>query len=124
MAVADLETLWAGIGDSLYGFRVYPHRTAALGHEGSSGWMRRFDFDPGGGGAHVLARRHRPSTCDATVRYFRPAEGGVSHFNYLRDNVLLVSMHLRLVMGALVRLPLLALRRLSGPASTEKSPVP
>jgi glycosyltransferase involved in cell wall biosynthesis len=41
---ANLETLWAGIGDSLYGFRVYP--IAALERVMRyHPWMRRFDFD-------------------------------------------------------------------------------
>jgi hypothetical protein len=47
------------------------------------------------------------------VRYFRPEDGGVSHFRYGRDNVLLTWMHFRLFFGFLVRLPLLAARRLS-----------
>jgi hypothetical protein len=48
----------------------------------------------------------------APVRYFAPAEGGVSHFHYWRDNVLLTSMFLRLFLGFAVRLPLLMARRL------------
>jgi hypothetical protein len=50
----------------------------------------------------------------APVRYFRADEGGVSHFNYWRDNVLLTWMHLRLFIGFLLRLPLLAARRMRG----------
>jgi hypothetical protein len=46
------------------------------------------------------------------VRYFRAEEGGVSHFNYLRDNLLLSWMHLRLFFGFLLRLPVLIPRRL------------
>jgi hypothetical protein len=38
----------------------------------------------------------------------------VSHFNYWRDNVLLTSMHARLLFGFLVRLPRLLARRLAG----------
>jgi hypothetical protein len=38
-------------------------------------------------------------------------EGGVSHFRYLRDNALLISMHVRLVFGFLLRFPLLLIRR-------------
>ena len=45
------------------------------------------------------------------MRYFRTEEGGVSHFNYWRDNALLTWMHLRLFLGFLPRLPLLAARR-------------
>jgi hypothetical protein len=46
------------------------------------------------------------------VRYFRADEGGVSHFNYLRDNLLLTWMHTRLVFGFLFRLPLLLARKI------------
>ena len=42
---ANLETLWAGIGDSLYGFRVYPIAPLRRVMH-SQRWMRRFDFDP------------------------------------------------------------------------------
>ena len=41
---ANLETLWIGIDDSLYGFRVYPIVPSALMR--GQRWMRRFDFDP------------------------------------------------------------------------------
>jgi hypothetical protein len=48
------------------------------------------------------------------VRYYRADEGGVSHFNYWRDNVLLTWMHCRLFCGFLIRLPMLLSRRLRG----------
>ena len=54
----------------------------------------------------------RPLNLKAPVRYFSPQEGGVSHFNYWRDNALLTWMHFRLFFGLLVRLPLLALRKI------------
>src|SRR3954471_5351642 len=41
----DIETLNAGIGDSLYGFRVYPLADLVEVMEPRR-WMRRFDFDP------------------------------------------------------------------------------
>jgi len=47
------------------------------------------------------------------VRYFTAEEGGVSHFNYWRDNVLLTSMYLRLLAGFVIRLPVLIARRLA-----------
>ena len=47
----------------------------------------------------------------APVRYFSLDEGGVSHFRYLRDNVLLTWMHTRLFFGFLLRLPLLLVRK-------------
>jgi glycosyltransferase involved in cell wall biosynthesis len=106
----DVETLWAGIGDSLYGFRVYPIvPLAAIMHR--HGWMRGFDFDPEAA-VRLCWAGVRPIRIDAPVRYFRATEGGVSHFNYCRDNVLLTWMHLRLLFGFLWRLPVLAARRL------------
>jgi len=48
------------------------------------------------------------------VKYLRAEEGGVSHFRYGRDNALLTWMHLRLLLGFLVRLPVLVVRRMSG----------
>jgi hypothetical protein len=38
-------------------------------------------------------------------------EGGVSHFRYLRDNILLFAMHLRLVAEGVLRLPWMIARR-------------
>jgi glycosyltransferase involved in cell wall biosynthesis len=106
----NLETLWAGIGDSLFGFRVYP--IAALLSVMS--WrlgMRRFDFDVEAV-VRLCWRGVEPINIPAPVRYFRPDQGGVSHFNYWRDNALLVWMHTRLLCGFLLRLPLLAARRM------------
>ncbi len=107
---ANLETLWAGIQDSLYGFRVYPIG-ALIDVMHRQPWMRRFDFDV----EAVVRLSWRGVRCvnlPAPVRYFRADEGGVSHFNYWRDNALLTWMHLRLFLGFLARLPLLAARRL------------
>ncbi len=83
---ANLETLWAGIGDSLFGFRVYPIRPLA-DIMARQPWMRRFDFDAeavvrlcwrgvppdqsGGAGPLPAARRKaasRTSTTAATTR--------------------------------------------------------
>jgi len=107
---ADLETLWAGIGDSLFGFRLYPIAPLVRQMERSR-WMRGFDFDPEAAVRLVWAGV-RPVRIATAVRYFRPEEGGVSHFDYLRDNALLVWMHARLVLGAVARLPWLLARRL------------
>jgi hypothetical protein len=41
-------------------------------------------------------------------------EHNVSHFNYLRDNLLLIRLHARLMLGMLVRLPMLLWQRLRG----------
>ena len=39
----------------------------------------------------------RPVMLPAPVRYPAPAQGGVSHFRYARDNLLLARLHLRLL---------------------------
>jgi glycosyltransferase involved in cell wall biosynthesis len=104
-----LETLGA-IGDSLFGFRVYPIAELRSIMEATR-WMRRFDFDVEA--AVRLCWREVPAiNRPAPVRYFRPEEGGVSHFNYLRDNALLTWMHLRLLAGFVRRLPRLVARRI------------
>jgi len=106
---ANLETLWAGMGDSLFGFRVYPIGPLLEAFKKSPG-MRGFDFDPEAavriswGGTPII-------NLEAPVTYFRQSEGGVSHFRYFRDNVLLTWMHIRLIFGFLLRLPILIWRR-------------
>jgi hypothetical protein len=111
-AWTDLETLGAGIDDSLYGFRVYPIAPLVDVMQGQR-WMRRFDFDTEAV-VRLAWRGVRPINVAAPVKYLRPEEGGVSHFRYGRDNVLLTWMHLRLVLGFLLRLPWLLARRLAG----------
>jgi glycosyltransferase involved in cell wall biosynthesis len=108
-AWSNLETLWAGIGDSLYGFRIYPIvplMRVMTRHR----WMRRFDFDPEAV-VRLCWAGVVPINVPAPVQYFRADQGGVSHFNYLRDNILLTWMHTRLFLGFLLRLPQLAWRR-------------
>ncbi|HZO21350.1 MAG TPA: glycosyltransferase family 2 protein [Steroidobacteraceae bacterium] len=106
---ANVETLWAGIHDSLFGFRVYPAEPLVRIMK-SHMWMRRFDFD-----VEAVVRLSwsgiEAINLPAPVRYFRPDEGGVSHFRYGRDNMLLTCMHGRLFWGFLVRLPWLLARR-------------
>jgi glycosyltransferase involved in cell wall biosynthesis len=107
----NLETLWAGVNDTLFGFRVYPI-APLIGVMQHSRWMRRFDFDPEA--VVRLSWRGVPAVnLPAPVKYFSPDEGGVSHFKYWRDNVLLTSMYLRLIAGFLIHLPLLVARRIS-----------
>jgi glycosyltransferase involved in cell wall biosynthesis len=107
---ANLETLWGGIGDSLFGFRVYPIAPLLEILEGTR-WMRRFDFDAEAA-VRLYWRGVTPINVPTPVRYFRPEEGGVSHFAYVRDNLLLAAMHARLLAGFFVRLPMLLARRL------------
>jgi hypothetical protein len=108
---ANLETLWMGIGDSLYGFRVYPIQPL-MAVMSKQRWMRRFDFDPE---AVVRLCWHgvHPVNVPAPVKYLSADEGGVSHFNYWRDNRLLTWMHIRLMTGFVLRLPWLAWTRLA-----------
>jgi hypothetical protein len=74
--------------------------------------MRRFDFD-----AEAVVRlswRGVPVVnLPAPVKYFTLAQGGVSHFQYGRDNLLLTAMHLRLFLSFVLRLPSLIARRLA-----------
>jgi glycosyltransferase involved in cell wall biosynthesis len=106
----NLETLWAGVGDSLFGFRVYPIEPLIKVMQNQR-WMRRFDFD-----TEAVVRLCwlgvKPINVSAPVIYLSAAQGGVSHFNYWRDNKLLTWMHTRLCIGFLVRLPILVCRRL------------
>jgi glycosyltransferase involved in cell wall biosynthesis len=91
---AALETWGLGASDSLFGFRLYPLKPALRVLE-STRSARRFDFDT------VLAVRLLWAGVPAInvpvpVRYPPRSEGGVSHFRYLRDNLLLTAVHVRL----------------------------
>ena len=109
---ANLETLWVGIGDSLFGFRVYPVGPLLEIMERQP-WMRGYDFDSEAA-IRLCWRGYPPINQPVPVKYFRPEEGGVSHFRYFRDNVILLCMHVRLLLEAILRLPLLLTRRLAG----------
>ncbi|MBU1359841.1 MAG: glycosyltransferase family 2 protein [Gammaproteobacteria bacterium] len=105
----QIETLFAGIGDSLYGFRIYPIAGLMEVMQGQP-WMRRFDFDTEAV-VRLAWRGVKPINIDAPVKYLRADEGGVSHFNYVRDNILLSWMHTRLMAEFVLRLPVLLWRR-------------
>lgn len=93
--LARLEILGPGIDDSLFGFRVYP---AAALHAAlkSTRFARGFDFDP-----EVVVRMVWAGVptvnLSAPCRYLTRADGGVSHFHYLRDNLKLIGLHARLL---------------------------
>lgn len=108
----NLETLWSGVDDSLFGFRVYPV-AALVDIMSRHRWMRRFDFDVEAA-VRLCWRGVRPISVAAPVRYLTAAEGGVSHFKYGRDNLLLTWMHIRLLLGFLLRVPYLLIRKLKG----------
>lgn len=104
-----LETLSFQIKDTMCGFRVYPLvgtltllRSKALGE--------RMDFD-----IEVMVRLY----WQGVDVHFVPTkvtypEDGLSHFDALKDNVLISLMHTRLVFGMLVRIPYLLQRNMSG----------
>ncbi len=108
-AWTGLETLGAGVADSLFGFRVYPVAPLLAVMRGRR-WMRRFDFDTEAV-VRLAWRGVKPINLEAPVRYLTAEEGGVSHFRYGRDNLLLSWMHLRLMLGFGRRLPSLLWRR-------------
>lgn len=106
-----IETLSTQIRDALCGFRLYPLAKVVAVLDGAR-LGRRMAFDP-----ELLVRsvwagiqlRYIP------VRVVYP-EGGRSHFHYFGDNVEISWMHTRLIVGMLIRLPMLLGRKLSGGA--------
>lgn len=101
-ALVWLETLSFEIIDSMCGFRLYPlAATMALLQEHGVG--ARMDFD-----TEILVRlywRNVPMHWIAT-RVSYPLDG-VSHFRMILDNARMTSLHVRLILGMLVRAPLL-----------------
>jgi glycosyltransferase involved in cell wall biosynthesis len=98
--LANLETGGA-IGDSLFGFRVYPV-APLLDIMVAEKSMRRFDFDAEAA-VRLSWRGVRAINRAVPVRYFCRQEGGVSHFRYGRDNALLAGMHARLIAQSAMR---------------------
>jgi glycosyltransferase involved in cell wall biosynthesis len=105
---AHLETLCWGVGDSLFGMRLYP-AARLLTAMRTTFFARRFDFEP-----EVAVRLCWLGVpiinLPTPVRYPGKDEGGVSQFRYLRDNTLLTWMHFRLLIISLIILPWLILR--------------
>ena len=95
----NLATLWGGVQDSLFGFRVYPIAESLAILQNIKG-ARRYDFD-----TELVVRLYwrgiRPINLKAPVKYFSKHQGGVSHFNYFRDNLLLIRTHTFLFFGML-----------------------
>jgi hypothetical protein len=73
--------------------------------------MRRFDFDPEAA-IRLCWSGVEPINVPTKVRYPTAAEGGVSHFNYWRDNKLLARMYTRLFVEFLLRFPRLLWHRM------------
>jgi glycosyltransferase involved in cell wall biosynthesis len=98
-----LSNMWAILETGGGGIGVYPIADLVAVMHGQA-WMRRFDFDPEAA-VRLVWRGLVPVNIPAPVRYLRPDEGGVSHFHYVRDNILLTWMHARLLAESLFRLP-------------------
>ncbi|HUF71520.1 MAG TPA: glycosyltransferase family 2 protein [Gammaproteobacteria bacterium] len=102
-----LQTLSSEIKDALCGLRLYP-LTSVVPIIERRRLGKRMAFDP-----EILVR-----CCWAGIRLrYMPVkvhypESGRSHFNYLDDNLKIAWMHIRLVAGMLLRLPMLVTRRL------------
>jgi predicted LPLAT superfamily acyltransferase len=101
-----IETLSFAIPDSMCGFRLYPLDAACALIE-SVALPTRMDFD-----IEILVRLSwralRFVTIPTRVTY---APGGLSHFDVVRDNLRISKSHTRLVVGMLVRSPLLLARK-------------
>jgi glycosyltransferase involved in cell wall biosynthesis len=107
---ANIETHWLGVRDSLFGFRIYPIKQSLRILE-SIRTARRFDFDTELAVRLVWAGV-RPINIETPVFYPHTNDGGVTHFRYLRDNLLLIWTHARLICGMVLRVPrLLRLRK-------------
>jgi glycosyltransferase involved in cell wall biosynthesis len=93
-----LETFSRGIGDPLFGFRVYPIHPL-LKVMSKPGRSNRYDFDP-----EVAVRLYWEGVpavkINAPVAYIDKEQGGVSHFHYFRDNFRFIALHVRLIIEA------------------------
>ncbi len=103
-----INTLSLDIRDSMCGFRVYPLAPVVqLIDQVNLG--RRMDFDP-----ELLVRLHWRGIplISLPTRVSYPLDG-ISHFKLLWDNVLISHMHARLLLGMLLRLPMLLWRKVA-----------
>jgi len=103
-----INTLSFEIRDSMCGFRVYPLAVTVAVLDGAA-LGRRMDFD-----TEVLVRLfwRGMRMVNVPTRVTYPADG-VSHFDALRDNILISRMHARLFFGMVVRMPLLLWRKVA-----------
>jgi glycosyltransferase involved in cell wall biosynthesis len=103
-----IETLSFDIRDSMCGFRLYPlESTAPLLEPGKVG--ARMDFD-----TEMIVKLHWREVPMRWIptRVSYPMDG-VSHFRMFFDNARMTSLHIRLTLGMLVRLPMLLWRKVA-----------
>lgn len=94
-----LETGDRSIEDPLCGFRVYPLASALA----CAPRADRMDFDPEIA-VRMVWRGVRVRNLPTRVRYVPREQGGVSHFQLVRDNVRISLMHTRLMCIMIFRL--------------------
>jgi predicted LPLAT superfamily acyltransferase len=105
-AMVWLNTLSFTIKDSMCGFRVYPlaavEKIFACYSVG-----QRMDFD-----IEILVKLHweKVEIISVPTRVVYPVDG-LSNFRMVKDNLILVKMHARLLLGMLLRMPQLLMRR-------------
>lgn len=108
--LSRLEAMSAEIEDAMCGFRVYPVReTSALNNAHPIG--KGMDFD-----ADILVKAvwfGLPLLYVPTPVIYQ--ENGVSHFHYLADNLVMIALHVRLLFGALLRMPQWLVSRFARP---------
>jgi glycosyltransferase involved in cell wall biosynthesis len=115
-ALVWVQTLSLDIIDSMCGFRVYP-LAAVVAQLDRHPVGARMDFD-----TDMIVRLHWrqvPMRWLAT-RVSYPIDG-VSHYRLFLDNVRMTSLHARLLLGMLVRLPILLWRKTGMPARTREA---
>lgn len=105
-ALIWLETLSFDIEDSMCGFRIYPLKST-LEVINNCRVGSRMDFDP-----EIMVRMHwhqvRVISHPTKVIYY---EDGISHFNLFHDNMLITKMHITLILGMIIRIPKLLVRK-------------
>lgn len=101
VGLVRFELMGPAVDDPLFGFRVYP-LAPLLEVLGPRRGGRRYDFDTEAA-VRLVWSGVPPLNLAAPVKYFSRAEGGVSHFHYLRDNATFVWMHTRLITELLLR---------------------
>ena len=103
-----LNTLSFAIKDSMCGFRIYPLPTVVRLID-STRLGTRMDFDPEIA-VRLVWRGVEVVNLPTKVRY--PTDG-VSHFDVLWDNVRITRLHIKMLFGMLLRLPVLLWRKVA-----------
>jgi len=103
-----VETISKSIKDPLFGFRIYP-LLSTIQVLDSNRTGNKMDFDP-----EIAVRLYWGNVIIRNVRTkVSYPDRGISHFNMLRDNLLISWMHTKLVFGMLLRLPILLWNRIT-----------